>query len=163
MQLKRRGKTKEHKDIVTNFRVWTPSAHLVGACGAKDLARSRKEHKDKLFGLDSESLSVGLGVLPCEVESTPDPDTFVKSIAIHPPFLSRYFCKSMPTVWQTVVFTPPICITIRLPFVSRNFCRSIRVRGRWNTSKFFHVKGWETKNLTCPSKPRENSQRVRGV
>ena len=40
----------------------------------------------------------------------------------------------MPSSWQKVVHTPPICITIRLPFVSRYFCRSIRVRGRWNTS-----------------------------
>ena len=55
-----------------------------------------------------------------------DPDT-LKSIAIHLPFLSRYFCKSMPSSWQKVVYTPPVCITIRLPFVSRYFCRSIRV------------------------------------
>ena len=59
----------------------------------------------------------------------------LQSIAIHLPFLSRYFCKSMPSEssWQKVVHTPPICITIRLPFVSRYFCRSIRVRGRWDT------------------------------
>ena len=44
-----------------------------------------------------------------------------------------YFCKSMPSLWQKVVYTPPICITIRLPFVSRYFCGSIRVRGRWAT------------------------------
>ena len=50
---------------------------------------------------------------------------FLKSIAIHLPFLSRYFCKSMPSSWQKVVYTPPIWITIRLPFVSRYFCRSI--------------------------------------
>ena len=59
----------------------------------------------------------------------------LKSIAIHLPFLSRYFCKSMPSSWQKVVYTPPICITIRLPFVSRYFCRSIRVTGRWGTPK----------------------------
>ena len=60
----------------------------------------------------------------------------LKSIAIHLPFLLRYFCKSMalPFFWQKVVNTP-ICITIRLPFVSRYFCRSFRVRGRWDTSK----------------------------
>ena len=57
----------------------------------------------------------------------------LKSVAIHLPFLSRYFCKSTPSSWQRVVYTPPICITIRLPFVSRYFRRSIRVRGRWNT------------------------------
>ena len=34
---------------------------------------------------------------------------------------------------ESSIYTPPICITIRLPFVSRYFCRSIRVRGRWNT------------------------------
>ena len=39
----------------------------------------------------------------------------------------------MPSSWQKVVYTPPICIKIRLPFVSRCFCKSIRVRGRWNT------------------------------
>ena len=59
----------------------------------------------------------------------------LESIAIHLPFLSRCFRKSMPSSWQKVVYTPPICITIRLPFVSRCFCRSIRVRGRWNTPK----------------------------
>ena len=48
-------------------------------------------------------------------------------------FLSRYFGKSMPSFWQKVVYTPPICITIRLPSVSRYFCRCIRVRGRWST------------------------------
>ena len=47
-----------------------------------------------------------------------------------------YFCQSMPSSWQKVVYTPPICITIRLPFVSRYFCGSIRVRGRWNTPKW---------------------------
>ena len=41
----------------------------------------------------------------------------------------------MPSHWQKVVYTPPICIAMRLPFVSRYFCRSIRVRGRWNTPK----------------------------
>ena len=41
-----------------------------------------------------------------------------------PPFLSRYFCRSMPSSWQKVVYTSPMCITIRLPFVSRCLCRS---------------------------------------
>ena len=41
----------------------------------------------------------------------------------------------MPSAWQKVVYTQPICITIRLPFVSRYFFRSIRVRGRWDTPK----------------------------
>ena len=45
----------------------------------------------------------------------------LKNIAIHLPFPSRYFCKSMPSSWQKVVYTPSICITIRLPFVSRCF------------------------------------------
>ena len=39
----------------------------------------------------------------------------------------------MPSSWQKVVYTPPICITIRLPFVSRYFCRSIGVGGRCDT------------------------------
>ena len=46
----------------------------------------------------------------------------------------------MPSSWQKVVYTPPICITIRLPFVSRYFCRSIRVRGRWNTPNYWSSK-----------------------
>ena len=65
----------------------------------------------------------------------------LKSIAIHLPCLSRYSCKSMPSPWQKVAYTPPICITIRLPFVSRYFCRSIRVRGRWNTPTNFCTPG----------------------
>ena len=54
----------------------------------------------------------------------------LKSIAIHLPFLSRYFCKSMLSLRQRVVYTPPIRITIRLPFVLRYFCGSTSVRGR---------------------------------
>ena len=46
----------------------------------------------------------------------------------------------MPSSWQRVVYTPPICITIRLPFVSQYFSRSIRVRGRWDTpNKLWHI------------------------
>ena len=59
-----------------------------------------------------------------------------KSIAIHLPFLSRYFCKSIALLLaQNIVYIyiPPLCITIRLPVVSQYFCRSIRVRGRWHT------------------------------
>ena len=52
------------------------------------------------------------------------------------PISISYFCKSMPSSWQKIVYTPPICITIRLPFVSRYFCRSIRVRGRWDTCQY---------------------------
>ena len=55
----------------------------------------------------------------------------LKSTAIHLPFLSRRFCKSMPPSWLKVVYTPPKCITMRLPFVSRCFCKRIRIRGRW--------------------------------
>ena len=39
------------------------------------------------------------------IKSTPDPDTW-QSIAIHLPFLSRYFGKSMPSSWQKVLHTP---------------------------------------------------------
>ena len=85
------------------------------------------------------------------VTSTPDPDTS-ESIAIHIPFLSRYFCKSMPSSWQKVVYTPPICITIRLPFVSRCFCRSIRVRVRWNTPKFCAVRTSKRRRKTVSKK-----------
>ena len=60
----------------------------------------------------------------------------VKKYRDTPPISMAYFCKCMPSLWQKVVYTPPICITIRLPFVSRYFCGSIRVRGRWDTPKF---------------------------
>ena len=69
------------------------------------------------------------------VKSTPDPNTFEK-YRDTPPISMAYFCKSMPSSWQKVVYTPPICITIRLPFVSRYCCRSIRVRGRWDTPNY---------------------------
>ena len=49
-------------------------------------------------------------------QSTP---ILLKGIAVHPPFVSLCFCKSMPSSWQKVVYMPPICIAIRLPFVSR--------------------------------------------
>ena len=52
----------------------------------------------------------------------------LKRIVIHLPFVSRYFCKSMPSSWQKVVYTP-----------SRYLCRSIRVRGRWNTPSVLSV------------------------
>ena len=73
----------------------------------------------------------------------------LKSIAIRLPFLSRYFCKSMPSFWQRVVYTPPIRITIRLPFVSRYFFKSIRVRGRWDTPKLAPSERWKGRG-TCP-------------
>ena len=59
------------------------------------------------------------------------PAGFLKLVAIHLPFLSRYFCKGMPSSWEKVGYTPPTCITIRLPFAARYLCRSVRVRGRW--------------------------------
>ena len=44
----------------------------------------------------------------------------LKSMAIHLPFPSRYFCKTMPSSWQKAVYTtpilyhdtPPICIAM---------------------------------------------------
>ena len=93
--------------------------------------------------------------LVCSGEShRPLTPILMKSIAIHVPFLSRYFCKSMPYSWQKVVYTPPICITIRLPFVSRYFCRSIRVRGRWNTPNLHIVDPRCSASSTSPSFPR---------
>ena len=81
------------------------------------------------------------GLRLCSGESNrPLTPILLKSIAIHLPFLSRYFGKSMPSSWQKVLYTPPICITIRLPFVSRYFFGSIRVRGRWNTPNL-HTSG----------------------
>ena len=66
------------------------------------------------------------------VKATPAPNTFEKHRS---PFPSRYFSKSMTSSWQKVIFSPPICTTVRLPLVLRYFCGSIRVRGRWNTPK----------------------------
>ena len=46
-----------------------------------------------------------------------------------PPISIAILCKSMPSSWQRVVYTPytpPIWITIRLPCASRCFCRSTR-------------------------------------
>ena len=63
-----------------------------------------------------------------------------KSIAIHLPFLSRCFCKSMPSSWQKLVHAPPDCITMQPLFVSQCCCRSIRVRGRWNTPTYAKVR-----------------------
>ena len=57
----------------------------------------------------------------------------VKKYRDTPPISMAYLCKCMPSLGEKVVYTPPICITIRLPFVSRYFCGSIRVRGRWDT------------------------------
>ena len=72
----------------------------------------------------------------------------VKKYRDTPPISMAYFCKCMPSLWQTVVYTPPICITIRLPFVSRYFCRSIRVRGRWDTPKY-HRCDWSDGRHRC--------------
>ena len=66
----------------------------------------------------------------------------VKKYRDTPPISIAYFCKSMPSSWQKVVYTPPICITIRLPFVSRYFCWSIRVRGRWDTPNVTLEENW---------------------
>ena len=54
-----------------------------------------------------------------EESNRPLTPILLKSIAIHLPSLSRYFCKSMPSSWQKVGYTPPIRITICLPCVSR--------------------------------------------
>ena len=80
------------------------------------------------------------------VKSTPGFDIFEK-YSDTPPISMSYFCKSMPSSWQKVVYTPPICITIRLPFASRYFCGSIRVRGRWNTPNKWG--GWSVVGSCC--------------
>ena len=54
------------------------------------------------------------------IKSTLAP-VLVKNIAMHLPFLPRCVCKSMPSSWQKVAYTPPICIMIHLPFASRYF------------------------------------------
>ena len=63
---------------------------------------------------------------------------FLKSVAIHLPFLSQYFCKSIPFSWQKVVHTQPIVaesspycdtqpirVTICLPFALRYFANQL--------------------------------------
>ena len=93
-------------------------------------------------GINSVSLALG-GFLPeiCSgwnksgESNRPLTPIHVKKYRDTPPISMAYFCKCMPSLWQKVVYTPPICITIRLPFVSRYFCGSIRVRGRWDTPK----------------------------
>ena len=111
--------------------------HMPGLCVASPL----------LYAQLCTSPALPLAVLSplCLLQEEPDPPQgesnrpltpiLLKSIAIHLPFLSRCFGKSMPSSWQKVADTLPICITIQLPFVSRYLCRSIRVRGRWNTRK----------------------------
>ena len=69
------------------------------------------------------------------VKLTPDPDTFEK-YRDTPPISFVMLLKRMPPSWQKVVYTPEICITMRLPFVSRSFCRSIRVRVAFEHSHF---------------------------
>ena len=64
----------------------------------------------------------------------PDPDTIEKYCDTPPTSIAILL---MPPLCRKLVYTPPICITMRLPFVSRYFCRSIRVRGRWDTGKDF--------------------------
>ena len=63
------------------------------------------------------------------VKSTPDPDKYRDA----PPISIAILFQSMPSSWQKIADTPPICITIRLPFVLLYFCKSIGVRGRSNT------------------------------
>ena len=62
------------------------------------------------------------------------PDTFEKYRDTPPVSIAILLHKYALFLAQRVVYTPPICITIRLPFASRYSCRSIRVRGRWNTA-----------------------------
>ena len=86
----------------------------------------------------------------------PPTPILLKSIAIHLPFLSRYFCKGMASSWQKVVYTPPICIMMPLPFVSRYICRSIRVRGRLSapsTARVTHVVYGGTVRRLCIGVP----------
>ena len=78
------------------------------------------------------SIEMVLALCPQSGESNrPLTPIHLKKYRDTPPM--AYFCKCMPSLWQKVVYTTPICITIRLPFVSRYFCGSIRVRGRWDT------------------------------
>ena len=98
----------------------------------KNSHRTTKTNSVKdCIGDDHDDLRMGC---MCSGKSNlPPTPILVKSIVTHLPFLSRYFCKSIPSSLQKVVGAPPICITIRLLFPSRCLCRSIRVRGRWNT------------------------------
>ena len=74
-----------------------------------------------------------------ESQSNPWPDTFEK-YRDTPPISMAYFCKSMPSSWQKVVYTPPICITIRLHLYRDTFSE---VLGSGGLKKAFHpwIKG----------------------
>ena len=74
-------------------------------------------HKTKLLGNYLCNVFVMPGTFSGQSHRPLTP-IFLKNIAIHLPCLSRYFCKSMPSRRQKVVYTPPICI---------------RARGRWDT------------------------------
>ena len=102
-------------------------------------------------------LGCGLPTSLCSGESNrPLTPIHVKKYRDTPPISMAYFCKCMPCLWQNVVYTPPICITIRLPFVSRYFCGSIRVRGRWDTPNLLHaicIERWRENTISIPIRP----------
>ena len=66
------------------------------------------------------------------VTSTPDPDTSEKCRGTPPISIAMLLQKHtlLRLLAESVIYTTPICITIRLPFVSQYFHRGIRVRGR---------------------------------
>ena len=68
------------------------------------------------------------------VTSTPDPDTFEKCRDTPPISIAMLFQK-YALLAESNIYTPPVCIMIRLPFGSWCFCESIRVRGCWKTPK----------------------------
>ena len=82
---------------------------------------------------------------------TPDPDTF-ENYRDTPPFLWQYFCKSVCSSWQKVVYTPPTCITMQLPSALRShfhrnalrltFCRAKLRRRILMTRAEVWAKNW---------------------
>ena len=93
------------------------------------------------------------GLCPCTSifrrTNRPLTPILLKSIAIHLPFVSRYFCKSMPSSWQKVVYTPSICITIRLHLYCGTFAEVLgsEVVGEPATSAIWP----DGQSYVCPS------------
>ena len=102
-----------------------------------DRSRTKNQPKEEVFGPDvprtSGDHSRGYpGPKLRRVESTPDGPRYFRKYRATPPISIAILLQKYALLLAEVVYTPPICITIRLPFVSRYFCRSIKVRGRWH-------------------------------
>ena len=82
-------------------------------------------------------------------KSLTDPDT-LENYRDTPPISSAMLLQKYALLLaESSIYTPPICVTIRLPFVSRYICKSIRVRGRWNTPKFLNLRWPDSREEIC--------------